>query len=100
MVILILASDTPLSKEDVDALNKLLKDTKIELASNLLTLEMVQQLLHEKGLKTLSKNLRAKLNKGEVAFVYHFITVLTGSRIFHSDQARPFKQEAGGPEIQ
>ena len=61
-------SDTPLSKEDVDALDKLLQNTNIELASSSLTLEMVQQLLLGKGLENLATNLRAKLDEGNIFF--------------------------------
>ena len=55
---------TPLSKEDFDALTKLLKNYKIRLPSTLTTLEEAKELLLEIGLKELSMNLRSKLTEG------------------------------------
>ena len=55
---------TPLSEEDVDALQRLVQKNKVKLPSGLLTFEKVQQLLLERGLEDLATNLRAELDKG------------------------------------
>ena len=55
---------TPLTEEDSDALHKLLQNTSVKLTASQQTIEEVQQLLCEKGLKEFATNLRAKLNKG------------------------------------
>ena len=62
---------TPISEEDSDALHTLLKNTTVNIpvTSSQLTLEEVQQLLHEKGLDELATNLRVKLDKGLLQFV-------------------------------
>ena len=61
---LVIVAGTPLSEEDSDALHQLLQNTPIKLPSSPVTLERVQQLLFEKGLKELATNLRAKLDEG------------------------------------
>ena len=94
-------TDTPLSKEDVDALNELLQKTKIELEFSSPTLEMVQQLLLGRGLEKLAKNLRAKIDKGKFFFT-NFVTQFTGNftlNFIYSDQAKTLSQEAGWSEI-
>ena len=55
---------TPLTEEESDALHKLLQNTSVRLTASQQTIEDVQQLLREKGLKELASNLRAKLDKG------------------------------------
>ena len=57
-------SGTLLSEDDMDALQKVLQNAKIKLASAKLTLEKAKQLLIEKGLDEIAANLRAKLDKG------------------------------------
>ena len=55
---------TPLTEEGFDALHKLLQNTSVRLTASQRTIDEVQQLLCEKGLKELASNLRAKLDKG------------------------------------
>ena len=53
-----------MTEEDSDALHKLLQNTSVRLTASQQTIEEVQQVLREKGLKELALNLRAKLDKG------------------------------------
>ena len=64
--IVLTLSGTSLSEDDMDALQKVLQNAKVKLASAKLTLEKAQQLLIEKGLEELATNLRAKLDKGSL----------------------------------
>ena len=59
-----LTTETPLSEEDSDALQRLLLKAKVKLARGRLSFEKVRQQLISKGLNELATNLREELDKG------------------------------------